>query len=105
MRRQRRALAAGSLLLLGLQGSAAAQDEAEQPAAQEEAALGWSGAGAVAFDAVVLRPLGAIASGTGFLFFLISVPLVAPSSQIGTSWDIFVRGPFDYTFVRPLGDF
>jgi hypothetical protein len=105
MRRRRRVFAAAWLLLLAVQAPASAQDDAEPPAAEEEAGLGWGDAGAVALDAVVLRPLGAIASGTGFIFFLISVPFVAPSSQIGTSWDVFVRGPVDYTFARPLGDF
>jgi hypothetical protein len=68
-------------------------------------AVDWAEVGATAFDVALLRPLGAIASVTGFAFFLASTPLVAPSGRIGTCWDVFVLGPVDYTFQRPLGDF
>ena len=60
---------------------------------------------AQAMDAMLLRPLGAIASLCGFAMFLAAAPLVAPAREIPVAWDIFVLGPVDYTFVRPLGDF
>jgi len=72
---------------------------------QEQAGVSWDEVGAKAMDAVVLRPLGAAASVGGFVFFLISAPLVAASGEIGTTWDIFVLAPADYTFQRPLGTF
>jgi hypothetical protein len=53
----------------------------------------------------VLRPFGAGAAVVGMAGFLISVPLTAPGGNIANSWDLFVMSPFDYTFVRPLGDF
>ncbi len=60
---------------------------------------------AKAMDAVLLRPLGAIASIAGLAMFMVSAPLVAPSGELPATWDIFVFGPVDYTFMRPLGDF
>jgi hypothetical protein len=72
---------------------------------QEPAGISWGEVGARAFDAAWLRPLGAAASLGGFVFFLASAPLVAPSGEIGTSWDIFVLAPVEYTFQRPLGTF
>ena len=60
---------------------------------------------AQAMDAVLLRPLGAIASIAGLAMFMVSAPLVAPSGELPATWDIFVFGPVDYTFMRPLGDF
>ena len=37
--------------------------------------------------------------------FVASVPFVAASGELLTSWDVFVLAPADYTFRRPLGDF
>ena len=64
-----------------------------------------AGAGAKTFDAIVLRPLGALATGAGFAFFLCSTPLAGVSGKVGIAWDVFVMNPADYTFRRPLGDF
>jgi len=71
----------------------------------EAGGVDWAEVGAAALDVVVLRPLGAIASATGFAFFLAATPLAAPARRIGSTWDIFVLAPADYTFRRPLGDF
>jgi hypothetical protein len=63
---------------------------------------------AKAFDVVPIRLLSTCATIVGFGAFLVSVPLVAPGGQLEAirgSWDYFVIGPVDYTFVRPLGDF
>ncbi len=61
--------------------------------------------GAVAMDAVILRPLGFVATVAGLAMFMASTPLVLPAQELPTTWDIFVLGPADYTFFRPLGDF
>jgi hypothetical protein len=59
--------------------------------------------GASLLDVVILRPLGVGASATGFGLFIISLPFVAPARDFETSWDIFVVGPVEYTFARPIG--
>jgi hypothetical protein len=64
----------------------------------------WSEVGIKVLDAAVVRPLGAVATVTGLAFFAISAPLVAPSGNIPVAWEVFFLGPYEYTFVRPLGD-
>jgi hypothetical protein len=59
--------------------------------------------GASTLDAVLIRPLGALATAVGLGMFVVSSPFVAPSRDFGTTWDIFVVGPAEYTFQRPLG--
>ena len=83
------------------EGQPVADEPAPPPTRGERAFSVWE----KAFDAVVLRPLGAGATVGGFAFFLISVPFTAPSKNIPVCWDIFVLGPYDYKFVRPLGEF
>lgn len=61
--------------------------------------------GAMTMDAVILRPLGLVATAAGLAMFMASTPLVLPTQELPTTWDIFVLGPADYTFFRPLGDF
>src|SRR5262245_40426458 len=67
----------------------------------------WEENLAKAVDVFPIRVLGACATIVGFGAFLVSVPLVAPAGRmtaIRESWDYFVLGPVDYTFVRPLGE-
>ena len=87
---------------------AARPDEAAQVAVSEVAPNAWVDAAAKAFDVFPIRLLSTCATIVGFGAFLVSVPLVAPAGRmeaIRGSWDYFVIGPVDYTFVRPLGDF
>jgi pyruvate dehydrogenase E2 component (dihydrolipoamide acetyltransferase) len=63
---------------------------------------------AKAFDVFPIRVLSAGAMVVGFGAFIVSVPLVGPFGRveaIRNSWEYFVIGPYDYTFVRPLGEF
>jgi hypothetical protein len=67
----------------------------------------WQDTAAKVVDVFPIRLLGACATVVGFGAFLISVPLVAPAGRmtaIRESWEYFVLGPVDYTFVRPLGE-
>jgi len=60
------------------------------------------------FDVFPIRVLSACATVVGFGAFVASLPLVGPFGHleaIRNSWDYFVIGPVDYTFVRPLGEF
>ncbi len=72
--------------------------------AAASAPIDWEFLGLSALDVLLLRPLGAASTLGGFAVFLVSVPFVAPSERIATSWDIFVYGPYDDTFLRPLGE-
>ena len=84
-----------------------AENESEAPVVVPSESRGAIAAeiGAKTFDVLVLRPIGAAAAVGGFGCFLILGPMAAASQGIGTVWDIFVLGPVDYTFERPLGDF
>jgi hypothetical protein len=88
----------------------APEPAADEPAAEEteaaeaETESAWSSVGIKVFDVAVVRPLGAVATVTGLAFFAISAPLVAPSGNIPVAWEVFFLGPYEYTFVRPLGD-
>ena len=103
--------AAGFIALISIASSASLAQtgvdadgaEASQAVPIEEP-VDWELVGLSALDAVILRPLGAVTTVGGFVFFLASVPFVAPSGHIGTAWDVFVYGPYDDTFVRPLGE-
>ena len=79
-----------------------AEPQPEPPPTRRERAFQvWESS----FDLVILRPLGVGATLGGGAFFLASFPFVAPTKNWPVTWDIFVLGPFDYTFVRPLGEF
>jgi hypothetical protein len=88
------------------EGTPEATAEASEALDEDAEAMSpWEEIGGKVFDALVLRPFGAGAAVVGMAGFLISVPLTAPGGNIANSWDLFVMSPFDYTFVRPLGDF
>ena len=78
---------------------------ATAPIADPEAG-GASKVGDQIVDAVVLRPLGALSLIGGAVFFVVTSPLVLVSQVIdyGTSWDVMVVAPWEYTVERPLGD-
>jgi hypothetical protein len=60
-----------------------------------------------AFDLIVVRPLSAITLGTGVALFVGTAILTAPNGieGINDSYDRFVREPYEYFSLRPLGEF
>lgn len=59
---------------------------------------------AMAFDFVVLRPLGIATTVIGCGFFVVTLPFTVWSKKrIKHSGYAFVVEPASYTFVRPLG--
>jgi hypothetical protein len=103
----------GLLVVLGIFSVATANprvalaQEASAPVVHEadhEEETDWELVGLSALDVVVLRPFGTLSTIGGFMFFAATAPFVAPTGRIATSWDIFVYGSYDYTFVRPLGE-
>ena len=61
--------------------------------------------GAMAADAIVVRPLGIVATVLGFGLFVVSVPFSALGGNAGEAWDTLVVRPAKFTFTRPLGEF
>ena len=62
-------------------------------------------AGAMAGDAILVRPLGMVSIVLGFGLFVVSSPFSALGGNIGEAWSTLVDRPARFTFVRPLGDF
>jgi hypothetical protein len=58
-----------------------------------------------AFDVIWLRPLSATALVVGSAMFVVSAPIVAPFEGLSPAWSAFVYAPFEYTVLRPIGDF
>ena len=82
-------------------GETAAEAPEAPPTAGEQAFSIWE----KTFDLLLFRPLGVGATLGGSAFFLVSAPFVTAAGNLPVTWDIFVLGPFDYTFRRPLGEF
>jgi hypothetical protein len=62
---------------------------------------------AVGFDAVLLRPIGFVATVIGTGLFLPAALVSAPGGRdsVQEAWELFVLVPGKYVFERPLGDF
>ncbi len=62
-------------------------------------------AGAV-FDVVILRPLGFVASLVGAAMFVPVALVTAPNGldSIEQAWELFVIGPAEFVYTRPLGE-
>lgn len=62
-------------------------------------------AAAMAFDLVVVRPLGLVATIGGIGLFVVSLPFAALAGEAPTDQARkFILEPARYTFERPLGD-
>jgi hypothetical protein len=97
-------------LALGLAISLAAPSA--QAAGIDDFSRGMKGFAEDAFDLAVLRPAGVVAMLVGAVFFVASVPAVAPyhafqgsTEGIRSSYDVFVYPPYEYTILRDIGDF
>jgi len=96
-RRKISALVVWAMLMTGVAGKPAMAEECEkQPRADP---------GAVTADAAVARPMGVVATVTGFALFLISSPFAAMGGNTSETWEALVAEPAIYTFRRPLGHF
>ena len=56
-------------------------------------------------DIALARPVGTVATVTGFALFVVSSPFSALGGNTKEAWESLVVAPADYTFKRPLGDF
>lgn len=56
-------------------------------------------------DALLIRPLGLVATVGGTLMFVVSLPFSALGGNTGEAFDRLMADPAVFTFSRPLGDF
>lgn len=56
-------------------------------------------------DAILVRPLGIVATVGGTLMFIVSLPFSALGGNTGEAFDRLMADPAVFTFARPLGDF
>ena len=84
------------LLLVPFGSTALAEEyfEAEEPEGGE-----------MIYDAIVVRPLGVVATAVGAVFFVVSLPFSAVGGNIDTASEKLVKKPARFTFKRPLGEF
>lgn len=87
-------IAAMMIMPLATNASAGEYFEAEDPSG-----------GAMIFDAVVVRPVGIVATAVGCVFFVVSSPFSALGGNIDTAGEKLVKDPANFTFKRPLGEF
>jgi hypothetical protein len=60
--------------------------------------------GAMVVDALLLRPLGIVATAVGAVVYVVSLPFSAAAGNSDEACQKLVKAPADYTFQRPLGD-
>jgi len=97
-------LACVSAIAIGSQGARAAS--------LSDVGRGMGRVAAQAFDLTVLRPTGMLAFAAGSVFFVATAPFAEPyyairgsAEGIRSSWDVFVYPPYEFTFLREVGDF
>ena len=63
------------------------------------------GAGAMAADFFIVRPVGAVSVVFGTALFIVSLPFSVLGGNAGNAAKKLVAAPFKYTFTRKLGNF
>ncbi len=62
-------------------------------------------AGAMAFDFLLIRPFGIVATILGSTIFALSYPFSRYGGNADAAYQKLIMGPVNYTFLRPLGYF
>jgi len=73
-----------------------AQDQSEQDEPSAEA---------MAFDMLIVRPLGCLSLGLGAILNLIAIPFSGTREKQKEVQKKLVNEPADFVFNRPVGDF
>ena len=61
--------------------------------------------GQMAVDAIIVRPLGLVATVLGSAFFIVSLPFSALGGNTQEAYERLIEDPAKFTFKRPLGEF
>jgi hypothetical protein len=60
---------------------------------------------AMTADLLVVRPVGIVATGVGFVVYIVSLPFSYLGGNTPQAWEKLVKDPARFTFTRPLGEF
>ncbi len=74
-------------------------------AAQQNGTISGDKGTDMVMDAVVMRPLGLVATLVGAVLTVVALPFTIPSGSVESSARELIIKPAEYTFTRPLGDF
>lgn len=74
-------------------------------AADDYASTDTPSAGAMAVDALLVRPLGLVATVLGTGLFIVSLPFSLTGMNVEKADQRLIVEPARYTFQRPLGNF
>jgi len=74
-------------------------------AAQPDESVTGDRAADMVIDAVIMRPLGLVATVLGAALTVVALPFTIPSGSVDASARELIVRPAEYTFKRPLGDF
>jgi hypothetical protein len=55
-------------------------------------------------DLIFMRPVAMVGLGIGLGATVLAIPFALPTGTMGQVSQTLIVGPFDYAFVRPLGD-
>jgi hypothetical protein len=59
----------------------------------------------ITFDLMIARPIGAVSLALGTTIFIVSLPFAVATGSAKTTADKLVSEPYNFTFVRDLGDY
>ena len=59
----------------------------------------------MAFDLVLLRPLGLVSTVVGAVVHVVGLIFSFPAGNADETAEILIKEPAKFTFARPLGDF
>jgi hypothetical protein len=55
-------------------------------------------------DTLFMRPLGVVALVAGTAAYVVSLPAAAITHSTDKTYEVLVKEPYEYTFVRPVGE-
>jgi hypothetical protein len=61
--------------------------------------------GEMIYDAVIVRPIGMVATAIGSVFFVLTLPFSAAGDNVDAAQEELIKKPARFTFKRPLGEF
>ena len=55
-------------------------------------------------DMLLLRPVGIASLGVGTAMYIVALPFALITKSHGTTFKVLVKEPFEFVFVRPVGE-